>query len=114
LTDLFSPFELRGVRLRNRIGVAPMCQYCCADDGLPTEWHHAHLVSRAVEAETGRAPRMSTTGGTSDARFVKRHCPVVELGLVGPTMHQVDERVEADQVEGLARVYRRILEDYFA
>jgi succinyl-diaminopimelate desuccinylase len=72
------------------------------------------LVSRAVEAETGRAPRMSTTGGTSDARFVKRHCPVVELGLVGPTMHQVDERVEADQVEGLARVYRRILEDYFA
>ena len=72
------------------------------------------LVSRAVEAETGRAPRMSTTGGTSDARFVKRHCPVVELGLVGPTMHQVDERVEADQVEGLARVYRRILEEYFA
>jgi 2,4-dienoyl-CoA reductase-like NADH-dependent reductase (Old Yellow Enzyme family) len=48
LTDLFSPFELRSVRLRNRIGVAPMCQYCCADDGLPTEWHHAHLVSRAV------------------------------------------------------------------
>ena len=48
MTDLFSPFELRGVRLRNRIGVAPMCQYCCADDGLPTEWHYAHLISRAV------------------------------------------------------------------
>jgi succinyl-diaminopimelate desuccinylase len=66
-----------------------------------------------VQAETGRSPRLSTTGGTSDARFVKAHCPVVELGLVGPTMHQVDERIEVTQVEGLARVYGRILEDYF-
>ncbi|WP_210530047.1 succinyl-diaminopimelate desuccinylase [Rubellimicrobium arenae] len=72
------------------------------------------LVSRAVQAETGRAPVLSTTGGTSDARFIKRICPVVELGLVGPTMHQVDERVEAAQVGGLARIYGRILEDYFA
>lgn len=74
----------------------------------------SELVSRAVKAETGQAPQLSTTGGTSDARFIRRHCPVVELGLVGPTMHQVDERVEAAQVEGLARVYGRILEDYFA
>lgn len=72
------------------------------------------LVSRAVRAETGRAPQPSTSGGTSDARFVRAHCPVVELGLVGTTMHQVDERVEAAQVEGLARVYGRILEDFFA
>ncbi|EYD75716.1 N-succinyl-L,L-diaminopimelate desuccinylase [Rubellimicrobium mesophilum DSM 19309] len=72
------------------------------------------LVSRAVEAETGRRPEASTSGGTSDARFVKDHCPVVELGLVGTTMHKVDERVEAAQVEGLARIYARILEDYFA
>ena len=71
------------------------------------------LVSRAVEAETGRRPTPSTTGGTSDARFIKDHCPVVELGLVGTTMHKVDERVEATQVEGLARIYARILEDYF-
>jgi 2,4-dienoyl-CoA reductase-like NADH-dependent reductase (Old Yellow Enzyme family) len=48
VTDLFSPFALRGVTLRNRIGVAPMCQYCCGPDGLPTDWHLAHLVSRAV------------------------------------------------------------------
>ncbi|TNC72371.1 succinyl-diaminopimelate desuccinylase [Rubellimicrobium roseum] len=74
----------------------------------------SELVSRAVEAETGRRPAMSTTGGTSDARFVKAHCPVVELGLVGPTMHQVDERVEAAQVGDLSRVYQRVLEDYFA
>jgi succinyl-diaminopimelate desuccinylase len=71
-------------------------------------------VSRAVEAETGRRPALSTTGGTSDARFVRAHCPVVELGLVGTTMHQVDERVEGSQVDALARVYGRILGDYFA
>jgi 2,4-dienoyl-CoA reductase-like NADH-dependent reductase (Old Yellow Enzyme family) len=48
MTDLFSPFSLRGVAFRNRIGVSPMCQYCCGEDGLPTDWHLAHLVSRAV------------------------------------------------------------------
>jgi 2,4-dienoyl-CoA reductase-like NADH-dependent reductase (Old Yellow Enzyme family) len=48
VTDLFSPFTLRGVTLPNRIGVAPMCQYCCGPDGMPTDWHLAHLVSRAV------------------------------------------------------------------
>jgi succinyl-diaminopimelate desuccinylase len=74
----------------------------------------SELVARAVKAQTGWAPKASTTGGTSDARFMKRHCPVVELGLVGTTMHQVDERVEVAQVEGLAKVYERILKDYFA
>jgi 2,4-dienoyl-CoA reductase-like NADH-dependent reductase (Old Yellow Enzyme family) len=48
MTDLFDPWTLRGLRLRNRIGVSPMCQYCCADDGLPTDWHLQHLMSRAV------------------------------------------------------------------
>ena len=48
MTDLFSPFTLRGVTLKNRIGVSPMCQYCCRDDGMPTDWHMAHLVSRSV------------------------------------------------------------------
>ena len=71
------------------------------------------LVSRAVEAETGRAPALSTSGGTSDARFIRAHCPVVELGLVGTTMHQVDERVEAAQVEGLARIYARVIAGFF-
>ncbi|PYE84696.1 succinyl-diaminopimelate desuccinylase [Pseudoroseicyclus aestuarii] len=72
------------------------------------------LVSAAVEAETGAAPVLSTTGGTSDARFVKDHCPVVELGLVGKTMHAVDERVEIAQIHRLKTVYARILTDYFA
>ena len=71
------------------------------------------LVSRAVTAETGRVPELSTTGGTSDARFVKDHCPVVEFGLVGKTMHQVDECVPVDEVARLKAIYARILRDYF-
>ncbi len=72
------------------------------------------LVSAAVAAETGVTPELSTTGGTSDARFVKDHCPVVEFGLVGKTMHQVDECVPVDQIHQLKAIYTRILKDYFA
>ena len=72
------------------------------------------LISRAVEAETGRKPQASTSGGTSDARFIKDHCPVVEFGLVGKTMHQVDERVEVAHIRQLKAIYGRILRDYFA
>lgn len=71
------------------------------------------LVAKAVERETGMRPVLSTSGGTSDARFVKNHCPVVEFGLVGKTMHQVDERVEIDQIIQLKKIYTRILRDYF-
>jgi succinyl-diaminopimelate desuccinylase len=63
---------------------------------------------------TGVRPAPSTSGGTSDARFVKAHCPVVEFGLVGKTMHQVDERVEVAQIGALKAIYARILQDYFA
>ena len=72
------------------------------------------LVRDAVQAETGRRPALSTTGGTSDARFIAAHCPVVEFGLVGRTMHAVDERVSIDDLETLTRIYRRVLEAYFA
>ena len=72
------------------------------------------LVAKAVQAETGVVPEASTSGGTSDARFVKDHCPVVEFGLVGQTMHQVDERVEVAQIVRLKTIYTRILQDYFA
>lgn len=72
------------------------------------------LIGKAVAAETGRTPALSTTGGTSDARFVKNHCPVVEFGLVGKTMHQVDERVLVAQIGQLKSIYKRILTDYFA
>ncbi|MEZ5777462.1 MAG: succinyl-diaminopimelate desuccinylase [Paracoccaceae bacterium] len=72
------------------------------------------LVAGSVAAETGVDPALSTSGGTSDARFVKDHCPVVEFGLVGKTMHQVDERVEVAQIAQLKAIYARILRDYFA
>ena len=72
------------------------------------------LVARAVQAETGITPEYSTSGGTSDARFVKDHCPVVEFGLVGRGMHQVDERVEVAQIHALKAIYGRVLRDYFA
>ncbi|MEM8773915.1 MAG: succinyl-diaminopimelate desuccinylase [Pseudomonadota bacterium] len=73
----------------------------------------SELVCNAVEQETGVTPVLSTSGGTSDARFIKDHCPVIEFGLVGKTMHQVDERVEVAQIETLKSIYSRILQDYF-
>ena len=73
----------------------------------------SELVARAVQIETNRTPEMSTSGGTSDARFVQHHCPVVEFGLVGKTMHQVDECVEIAQIHQLKSIYTRILRDYF-
>lgn len=71
-------------------------------------------VAAAIEAETGRRPRLSTTGGTSDARFIKDYCPVLEFGLVGQTMHQIDERVALADLDRLASIYRRVLDAYFA
>ena len=71
------------------------------------------LVAGAIEDVTGRRPELSTKGGTSDARFIKDACPVVEVGLVGATMHAVDERVPVEDIETLSRVYERALELYF-
>ncbi|MEH6727667.1 MAG: succinyl-diaminopimelate desuccinylase [Hyphomicrobiales bacterium] len=71
-------------------------------------------LSDAVQSVTGRKPELSTGGGTSDARFVKNYCPVVEFGLVGQTMHQVDECVDLDDVEQLTRIYRTFLDTYFS
>jgi succinyl-diaminopimelate desuccinylase len=72
------------------------------------------FVVEAIERETGRRPALSTSGGTSDARFIKDHCPVVEFGLVGKTMHQVDEHASTGDIELLTRIYERIIERYFA
>ena len=72
------------------------------------------IVSDAVKAAAGRKPELSTTGGTSDARFVKDYCPVVEFGLVGQTMHMVDENVALADLEGLTSVYEDVLESWFA
>ena len=71
------------------------------------------LVADAVEGVTGRRPEYSTTGGTSDARFIKNVCPVVEFGLVGQTMHKVDEYAGVDDIRKLTAVYESILKDVF-
>lgn len=71
-------------------------------------------LSAAVAAETGRTPALTTGGGTSDARFIKDHCPVVEFGLVNQTIHQVDERVAVADLETLTRIYARFIAGYFA
>jgi succinyl-diaminopimelate desuccinylase len=71
------------------------------------------LVTEAIAAATGRKPQLSTSGGTSDARFIKDYCPVLEFGLVGKTMHQVDEHVPTAELAALTAIYRRILDRYF-
>ena len=72
------------------------------------------LVAAAVARAANRQPALSTSGGTSDARFVRAHCPVVEVGLVGKGMHMVDERVPVADIAALKRVYAAIIADYFA
>ena len=72
------------------------------------------IVADAIEAETGKRPALSTTGGTSDARFIKNYCPVVEYGVVGKTMHQIDECVAVADLVSLQRITHRLLASYFA
>lgn len=72
------------------------------------------LLVRAIERATGRTPELSTTGGTSDARFIKNYCPVAEVGLAGATMHKIDECVPIAEIESLTAIYAAILQDYFA
>jgi succinyl-diaminopimelate desuccinylase len=71
------------------------------------------LAVAAIEEVTGRKPELSTTGGTSDARFIASHCPVIEFGLVGQTMHGIDERTPVADLEKLTQIYRGILARYF-
>src|SRR3954467_3182447 len=72
------------------------------------------LAVSAIEEVTGRKPELSTSGGTSDARFIASYCPVIEFGLVGQTMHQVDERTPVSDLEKLTKIYRGVLDRYFA
>jgi succinyl-diaminopimelate desuccinylase len=71
------------------------------------------LAVAAIEEVTGRRPELSTSGGTSDARFIASYCPVIEFGLVGQTMHQIDERTPVADLEKLTKIYRGILDRYF-
>jgi succinyl-diaminopimelate desuccinylase len=85
-----------------------------ADVFLTAPGPFTDLAVAAIAEVTGRRPQLSTSGGTSDARFIKDYCPVLEFGLVGQTMHQVDERTPVADLMTLTAVYRRLLERYFA
>jgi succinyl-diaminopimelate desuccinylase len=81
---------------------------------LTPEGPFTDVVAGAVKAVTGRTPELSTTGGTSDARFIRALCPVVEFGLVGTTMHKVDEHAPVADIHALTAIYQRLIEGYFA
>jgi succinyl-diaminopimelate desuccinylase len=84
-----------------------------ADVFVTTSGPFVDMVSGAIAEVTGRQPELSTSGGTSDARFIKDYCPVVEFGLVNATMHKIDECVATADLVALTAVYRRILDRYF-
>lgn len=81
---------------------------------LTTDMDFLHLLQDSVEENSGRRPELSTSGGTSDARFIKDMCPVAEFGMVGATMHQIDENVAVKDIERLTDIYALIIERYFA
>jgi succinyl-diaminopimelate desuccinylase len=85
-----------------------------ADVFLTEPGSFVQLVANAIRDVTGRTPALSTSGGTSDARFIKDYCPVIEFGLANQTMHKVDERVATADLVALTAIYRRILDRYFA
>jgi succinyl-diaminopimelate desuccinylase len=85
-----------------------------ADAFVTTPGPFVELVADTVAEVTGRRPKLSTSGGTSDARFIRNYCPVLEFGLVNRTMHGIDERVATADLVALTAVYRKILDRYFA
>jgi len=99
-----------GNRIRARIEWEPSN----ADVFITQPGAFTDLAVAAIEDVTGRKPDLNTGGGTSDARFITHYCPVIEFGLVGQTMHQVDERTPVADLEKLTRIYRGILDRYFA
>ena len=113
--SLSRDIQARAARIAAETGVELAVDISISGESFLTEpGPFVDLVRAVVTDETGVQPVLSTTGGTSDARFVKDHCPVLEFGLVGRFMHEIDERVPADEVRQLARIYTTILERYFA
>jgi len=87
--------------------------YVSGESFLTPPGHLSNVMSQAVETVTGKTPELSTTGGTSDARFIKDYCPVAEFGLTGKTMHKSDECVAVKDLETLTEIYSVILEKFF-
>jgi succinyl-diaminopimelate desuccinylase len=118
--DVWTPDSLEA-EIRRRLqgaGVATRWELACEPTNavafLTKPGRFVAMLADAIEAETGIRPTLSTTGGTSDARFIKDHCEVVEFGTVGQTMHQVDERVALSDLEALKRITLRLMQAYFA
>ena len=108
--------ELRG-RVERALGGAGFTlafEPSNADAFLTAPGAFTDLVANSIQDVMGIRPAFKTNGGTSDARFIKNHCPVIEFGPVGKTMHAIDERVPVAELETLERIYRRVLERYFA
>ena len=99
-----------GNRVRTRI----IWERSNADAFVTRPGPFTDLVVAAIEEVTGRRPELNTGGGTSDARFIKDYCPVIEFGLVGQTMQQIDERTPVADLDKLTRIYRGVLDRYFA
>jgi succinyl-diaminopimelate desuccinylase len=115
--DLWTP-ETLAAELRRRldsVGTKFTLNFepCNAPAFLTTPDSFTKLVAGAVEKKTGRRPTLSTSGGTSDARFIRAYCPVLEFGTVGATSHMVDEHVAVADIEALTHIYAAILEGYF-
>ncbi len=118
--DLWTPETLAN-ELRERAGAAAedadyelRFEPCNALAFLTPPDGFTDLVSAAIEKHTGRKPSLSTSGGTSDARFIRAYCPVVEFGLVGASMHMIDEHAAVKDIEVLTAIYSTLLEDYFS
>jgi succinyl-diaminopimelate desuccinylase len=111
---LIAWFEEERARAEAESGCTVRLETLWSGDAFLTEpGPFVDLVLDTVEAELGVRPDPNTTGGTSDARFIRALCPVVELGLVGQTIHQVDERVPVEEIRSLQRVYERLIRGYF-
>jgi succinyl-diaminopimelate desuccinylase len=114
--DLYSPQSLEA-ELRRRLdsvgGSYTLAVECSGPSFLTAPGPLSALLIEAVAAETGRKPVLSTSGGTSDARFIKDHCPVVEFGLTGQSMHKVDEHVLVADLLALSRIYEKLLDEFF-
>jgi succinyl-diaminopimelate desuccinylase len=117
--DLWSPQTLEA-EIRRRLDAVTNGKICYSATFAKTNavafvtepGPFVEMLKQAVLEETGLVPQLSTTGGTSDARFIKDYCEVLEFGLVGRTMHQVDENIAVNDLDRLKRIYGRVLKDY--
>ena len=113
--DLIAELNRRAGLIQADSGLQITLEHLCSGNAFLTEpGPFVRAVQDAVEAETGVRPEASTTGGTSDARFIRAMGPVLELGLVGQTMHQIDERVPVTELEALSGVYARVIRTVLA